>query len=99
MALSRFFGFVDLGVATVVAVAIFLPAREMYASNAIKGDEFALALAEARTMARPGDGLATEEFTRQLGNAGARLRRADQGRDHRRGVGGCRRGRWPLRLR
>jgi hypothetical protein len=49
MALPRFFGLVDLGVATVVAVAIFLPAREMQASPAIKGDEFSVALAEART--------------------------------------------------
>jgi hypothetical protein len=52
MGLPRFLGVVDLGVAAVVAVAIFLPAREMQAENAIKGDEFATALAEARTMVR-----------------------------------------------
>jgi hypothetical protein len=70
MALPRFLGLVDLGVATVVAVAIFLPAREMQASPAIKGDEFSVALAEARTRAHPGDGVAIEDFTRKLGDAG-----------------------------
>jgi hypothetical protein len=87
MALPRF-TLVDLAVATVVAVAIFLPAREMYASNAIKGDEFALALAEARTMARPGDGAAVEDFTRKLGEAGmkdwaieASTRLSERGKD------------------
>jgi hypothetical protein len=87
MALPRF-TLVDLAVATVVAVAIFLPAREMYASNAIKGDEFALALAEARTMARPGDGVAVEDFTRKLGEAGmkdwaieASTRLSERGKD------------------
>jgi hypothetical protein len=72
MALPRFFSLVDIGVVTVVAVAIFLPSREMYASNAIKGDapkQFAVGLAEARTMARPADGLAVEEFARKLGDA------------------------------
>jgi hypothetical protein len=66
-------GLVDLGVATVVAVAIFLPSREMYASAALKADDahqFEIADAEARTMARPGDGLAVEDFTRKLGEAG-----------------------------
>ena len=73
MALPRFLGLVDLAVATVVAVAIFLPAREMFAQNAFKGDksdEFAIALAEARTMARPTDGVAIEDFARKLGDAG-----------------------------
>ena len=70
MQLPRFVGMVDLGIATVVIVAIFLPAREMYASHAIKGDEFAIAAAEARTIARPDDGLAVEDFTRKLGEAG-----------------------------
>ena len=70
MALSRFVSLVDFGIVTVVAVAIFLPAREMHASNAIKGDEFAVALAEARTQARPGDGRAIEDFARKLGEAG-----------------------------
>jgi hypothetical protein len=87
MAFPRF-NLVDLAVATVVAVAFFLPAREMYASNAIKGDPFALALAEARTMARPGDGIAAEDFTRKLGEAGmkdwaieASTRLSDRGKD------------------
>src|SRR5258706_9961762 len=70
MKLPRFVGLVDLGIATVVAVAIFLPAREMYASHAIKGDELAVALAEARTLARPDDGLAVEDLARKLGEAG-----------------------------
>lgn len=70
MALSRFISLVDFAVIAVVAVAIFLPPREMYAQNAIKGDEFGVALAEARTMASPGDGKAIEDFTRKLGEAG-----------------------------
>ena len=69
MALPRHFGFVDLAVATVVAVAVLLPAREMYAHSAFKSDEFAIGLAEARTMARPTDGLAIEDFARKLGEA------------------------------
>jgi hypothetical protein len=88
MALPRHLGFVDLGVLTVVAVALFLPSREMHARNAIKGDEFALALAEARTIARPGDGLAVEDFTRKLGEAGmkdwaieASVRASERGKD------------------
>ncbi|HEX8110366.1 MAG TPA: hypothetical protein VF516_21690, partial [Kofleriaceae bacterium] len=61
MRLSRYVGFIDLGVATVVLVALVLPAREMYASAVGAGsdaEQFALALAEARTMARPEDGAA-----------------------------------------
>ena len=70
MALPRFMSPVDIAVLAVVAVALFLPAREMYAQNAIKGDEFGVALAEARTMASPSDGVAIEDFTRKLGEAG-----------------------------
>lgn len=73
MKLPRFVGMIDLGIATVVLVAVVLPPREMYASDAIKGDEqhqFAVALAEARTIARPSDGLAVEDFARKLGEAG-----------------------------
>jgi hypothetical protein len=72
MQLPRFVGMVDLGIATVIVVLVVLPAREMYASAVIKGDEsqqFGLSLAEARTIARPGDGLAVEEFTRRLDEA------------------------------
>jgi hypothetical protein len=70
VALPRFISLVDFGVLTVVAVALFLPGREMFAQNAIKGDEFGVALAEARTMASPSDGRAIEDFTRKLGQAG-----------------------------
>src|SRR5512135_2909418 len=65
-------GLVDLGILTVVVVALVLPAREMYARPAIPGDDaqqFQLALAEARTIARPGDGLAVEDLGRRLGEA------------------------------
>jgi hypothetical protein len=84
----RTFGLVDLGVTAVVAVAIFLPAREMTAQAAIKGDDFSVALAEARTQAHPGDGVAIEEFTRKLGDAGMKdwavesaVRMADKAKD------------------
>jgi hypothetical protein len=88
MALPRIFSLVDVGVIAIVLVALFLPAREMYAANAIKGDEFSIALAEARTMARPGDGKAVEDFVRALGDAGmkdwaveASLRMAERAKD------------------
>jgi hypothetical protein len=73
MRLSRFVGFIDLGVATVVLVTLVLPPREMYASAVDSGAEaerFALALAEARTMAHPDDGAAVDELARRLGAAG-----------------------------
>ena len=73
MKLPRFVGLVDLGVATVVAVMIFLPAREMYAQSVVKGDDakqFAIALAEARTIQHPEDGRAVEDLGRDLGDAG-----------------------------
>src|ERR1044071_7602215 len=79
MALPRYLGLLDLVVAIIVAIAIFLPAREMYARNAFevtssapgraKVDDFAIGLAEARTVARPGDGIAIEDFARKLGAA------------------------------
>lgn len=72
MRLSRFVGFVDLGVAMVVLVMLVLPAREMSATAAHAGgdaEQFALALAEARTMAHPGDGAAIDELSRRLGAA------------------------------
>lgn len=71
MQLPRFLGLVDLAIATVVLVTVVLPAREMYAAAAHKGDEagqFALALAEARTMAHPDDGKAIEDLSRRLGD-------------------------------
>ena len=70
MDLRRYVGLVDLAIVTVAAVAVTLPPREMYAKAAIKADaehEFATSLAEARTIARPGDGLAVEDFGRRLG--------------------------------
>jgi hypothetical protein len=73
MKLPRFVGLIDLGVATVVAVALLLPARQMYAGPAIKGDDasqFAIALAEARTMASPGDGHVVEDLERRLSDLG-----------------------------
>jgi hypothetical protein len=72
MQLPRFVGLVDLGIATVIAVLVLLPAREMYGSAVIKGDDatqFGVALAEARTIARPGDGQAVEDYTRKLDEA------------------------------
>ena len=68
----RFVGIVDLGILTLIAVAIFLPARQMYARSAYKGEEldrFALALAEARTIASA-DGKNVDELSRRLGEAG-----------------------------
>lgn len=71
MQLPRFVGLVDLGVATVIIATIVLPAREMYAGPAHKGDEaqsFSLALAEARTIAHPEDGVAVDDLSRRLGD-------------------------------
>ena len=88
MALPRFMSLVDFAVLAVIAVAVFLPPREMYAENAIKGDEFGVALAEARTMASPNDGRAIEAFTRKLSEAGlkdwaieAAVRMSDHAKD------------------
>ncbi len=70
---SRAFGIVDLGILTVVAVALFLPARRMYASSALQGtepDQFAMALAEARTIARAEDGALVADLSRRLGEGG-----------------------------
>jgi len=72
MQLPRFVGLVDLGVATVIIATVILPPREMYAAAAHKGDEtaeFELGLAEARTIAHPGDGAAIDDFSRRLGDA------------------------------
>src|SRR5262249_39541170 len=72
MQLHRSVGLVDLGVATIVVLSLVLPAREMYASSAQKADEaeqFALAQAEARMLARPDDGAAVDDVSRRLGMA------------------------------
>lgn len=77
MPVPRTVGLVDLAIATVVLVMVILPPREMYAGTALRGpsaqrqaEQFALALAEARTLARPSDGKAVDELTRRLGQAG-----------------------------
>lgn len=73
MKLGRYIGLVDLGILTVLAVAVILPPREMFARAATKvpaADQFALALAEARTIADPASGDATAELARRLGDAG-----------------------------
>jgi hypothetical protein len=80
MQLPRFVGLVDLGILTVIAVFVILPPRAQYTSQVIKGDskqsaekadaeQFALALAEARTIARPGDGQAVDDLTHKLDDA------------------------------
>lgn len=71
--IPRFIGLFDLVVIVVIAVLVVLPPRGQYAAPAIKADEatqFALALAEARTIARPGDGAAIDELTHKLDDAG-----------------------------
>jgi hypothetical protein len=88
MRLSRYVGIIDLGVATVVLVTVVLPAREMYGSVVGAGSEaeqFALALAEARTMARPDDGGALEDLSRRLDLAGDKdwaIELATRGSEH-----------------
>ncbi|HEY1551226.1 MAG TPA: hypothetical protein VGG28_25530 [Kofleriaceae bacterium] len=70
MHLPRYFGIVDLGIVAFVVIALVLPPREMFASEAIKGDDakqFAVALAEARTIVHPEDGRVAEDFARALG--------------------------------
>ena len=72
MQLPRFLGLVDLAIATVVIGIVVIPARQMYAASAAKGDDaaqFALGVAEARTIAHPEDGAALADFTRRLGEA------------------------------
>lgn len=69
MQLPRFVGLVDLGVLTVIAVFVVLPPRAQYTSPVVKGDEWKLALAEAQTMAKPGDGAAVDDLTHVLDDA------------------------------
>jgi hypothetical protein len=69
MRLSRYVGFVDLGILAVVFVLIALPPREMFASAAHRGtdaDQFGLALAEARSIAHPDDTLVIADLERRL---------------------------------
>jgi hypothetical protein len=80
MQLPRFIGIVDLGILTVIAVFAILPPRGQFTSPVVRGDakqsaekaeaeQFALALAEARTIARPGDGQAVDDLTHKLDDA------------------------------
>lgn len=76
MKVPRFIGFVDLGIITVILVFAVLPPRERFATPAIdkaKLDEtkqFALALAEARVIAQPDDGMAIAAVGRRFSDAG-----------------------------
>ncbi len=76
MRLPRFIGIVDLGIITIVLVTVVLPAREMFGFSVLWGKkntpaaQFELALAEARTIAKPDDGRALEDYTRKLDAAG-----------------------------
>lgn len=70
----RFVGFVDLGILTLVAVALFLPPRQMFAQSVYRSSNddtrFALAYAEARMISRPDDGANVDDFARRVGEAG-----------------------------
>ncbi len=71
--MPRGIGLVDIGIAVMVLVAVVLPPRTMYASSALKGVDgdgrYAIALAEARTIAHPDDGALAADFARRLGAA------------------------------
>lgn len=73
MRIHRFLSLTDLVVAVVVAVAIFLPKRPIYAVDAytkIDADARAdLAGAEGLALARPDDGAAQAAFARRLARA------------------------------
>jgi hypothetical protein len=73
MKLRKFIGLTDFAVLVVALFAFALPPRQMLAAPTIKGsehDQFALALAEARVMAAPTDGLRIDELTRRLSELG-----------------------------
>lgn len=72
MRIHRFLSLTDVVVAGVVAVAMFLPKRPLYAVDAYKVDAVQraeLAAAEARTLLHPDDGLAAAELADQLSRA------------------------------
>jgi hypothetical protein len=72
MRIHRFLSLTDLVVLTVVAVAIFLPKRPIYAVDAYKLEADAradLAAAEALALTRPSDGFAAAELARRLARA------------------------------
>lgn len=73
MPLTRFVGLVDIAMIVVLAVFVILPPRPQYMEPAIPGSEpahFAVALAEARTIARPTDGTAVDDLVTRLSEAG-----------------------------
>jgi len=73
MGASRYVSIVDIVVAGVAAVAIFLPARPLEGVAAAKGDDearFALAAAEARVRVVPDQGANAEELSRRMIEAG-----------------------------
>jgi hypothetical protein len=73
MQVTRLVGLVDIAMIVVLAVFVVLPPRPQYMEAAIPGSEpshFALALAEARTIARPTDGTAVDELVTKLSEAG-----------------------------
>src|SRR5207249_430083 len=73
MAVPRYVTIVDIVVAVVAAVAIFLPARPLEGVSAARGDDdarFALADAEARVRALPDQGANAEDLSRRLIEAG-----------------------------
>jgi hypothetical protein len=73
MRIHRFLSLTDLVVALLVAVAIFLPKRPIYALDAYKladAERAALAAAEARVLAHPDDGAAAADLSRRLARAG-----------------------------
>ena len=73
MRIHRFLTLTDLVVFVVVAVAIFLPKRPLYAVDTYRLDVDAradLASAEAIAFARPDDGAAAADHARMLARAG-----------------------------
>jgi hypothetical protein len=71
--IHRLLSLTDLVVLVVVAVVLFLPAREVIATPVAKLDpetRVALAFAEARARAHPDDGKAVADVARRLGDAG-----------------------------
>jgi hypothetical protein len=72
MKLPRMLGPIDIAMIAVILVMVVLPARRMYARAAVPGDDaarFAVAVAEARTIAHPEDGANVGELARRLGDA------------------------------
>jgi hypothetical protein len=65
-------GLVDIAVVIVLLLAVVMPPREMVASAGIRGNvqqQFALGLAEAKTIAVPSDGAARAVLARALDEA------------------------------